>query len=115
MRRRISARVMNIFTEKNFNFEWLFLPNFLHCEHQRRFPTFLISTFVLPKLLTPRLTQYQHLTFVNFSGRFFCAQIRHAYWYRFIYSGVLIVIRALNRYEWYEFDSRQNLATQQKY
>ena len=37
----------------------------------------------MPKYLAPRLTQCEHLTFVNLSGRYFCAQIRHAYWIRF--------------------------------
>ena len=46
---RISAHAMNIFHHKNFNFGWLYLADFLHCEHQQRFPSFLIWTFVLPK------------------------------------------------------------------
>ena len=35
--------------QKNFNFGWLYLADFLHCEHQQRFSSFLIWTFVLPK------------------------------------------------------------------
>ena len=31
--------------QKNFNFGWLYLADFLHCEHQQRFSSFLIWTF----------------------------------------------------------------------
>ena len=83
MRRIVSAHVMKIFPPKHFNFGWLSLTDFVALRKPTMVSVFLNLNICYAEITGPALTQCEHLTFINLSGRFFCAQIWHAYWIRF--------------------------------
>ena len=76
MIRKISAHVMNIFITKNFNFGWLLLTNFVTLRTPTTVSVFLNLNICFAEITDPRLTQCEHLTFVNFWGRFLVHRLR---------------------------------------
>ena len=101
MIRKISAHVMNIFITKKFNFGWLLLTNFVTLRTPTTVSVFLNLNICFAEITDPALDAMRTFNICGLLRTFFL-YTDYACLLDQIYTGVLIVIQALDRHEWYE-------------